>query len=210
MGSIIATKNESSNFTPIEPGSYIARCYSMVEIGTIETEYNGEKKKQKKVCLTWELPEELAVFNEEKGPEPYAVSKTYTLSMHEKSTLRKDLESWRGKAYTEEEARRVDITRLLGQPCIVSVVHQAGKADPNKTFVTVSSISKLMKGQKCPDQINPTRLLCFDEFNWEVFEKLSDYMKDKIKVSDEFKAMQEPTIVADHQTGNDELTDLPF
>jgi hypothetical protein len=54
--------------------------------------------------ITWELPTELEVFHEEKGEEPYVVSKTYTLSMHEKATLRRDLESWRGQGFTEKEA----------------------------------------------------------------------------------------------------------
>jgi hypothetical protein len=208
--SIIAEKPEGGNFIQIEPGTYVARCYSMIEIGTIPIEYNGEMKKQKKVSVTWELPTETAIFHEEKGPEPFVVSKTYTLSMHEKASLRKDLESWGGKGYTNKEAERFDITKLLGQPCILSIIHQPGKTDPSKNYVMISSISKLMKGQECPPQINPTRILSYDEFNWEVFDRLSDYMKDKIRLSDEFKAMQDPdqTVVETPETN--ELSDLPF
>jgi len=205
---IIAEKKEGGNFQQVEPGMYPARCYSMIEIGTIETEFNGEKKKAHKVSITWELPTEKAIFRDEKGEEPFVVSKTYTLSMHEKSTLRKDLESWRGKGYNEEEAKRFDITKLLGQPCNLNVIHVPGK-EAGKTYVQVASISPLMKGQTCPDQINPTRVLSFDAFDEKVFNELSDYMKDKIRTSDEFKRMQEP---AETKTdaGNDELSDLPF
>jgi hypothetical protein len=170
----------------------------------------GQKKRLHKVNITWELPTEVAVFKEEKGPEPFVVSKTYTLSMYEKANLRKDLESWRGKGYTDEEAQRVDITKLIGQPCILSVIHQPRKDDPSKNYVAISSISKLMKGQECPDQINPSRILSYDDFNWDVFESLSDYMKDKIKSSEEFQKLQEPSVVRDTETGNDELNDLPF
>ena len=186
---IIAEKREG-DFQKVNPGMYVARCYSMIEIGTITTEFNGETKKAHKVAITWELPTELAVFNKDKGEEPYVVTKTYTLSMHEKSTLRKDLESWRGKGYTDEEARRFDITKLLGVPCNLNVIHVPGK--DNKTYVQVASISPLMKGQTCPDQINQTRVLSFDEFNWDVFNSLSDYMKDKIKSSEEFQMLEEP------------------
>lgn len=206
---IYAEKKESGDFVQVEPGTYVARCYSMIEIGTIETEFNGEKKKGHRVSITWELPTELAVFNEDKGPEPFVVSKEYTLSMHEKATLRKDLESWRGQRYSDEETKRFDITKLLGQPCMLSVVQEAGKKDPTRNYVKVSSVSKLVKGLDCPPQINPTRLLSFEGFNWEVFDKLSDYMKDKVKSSDEFKAMQEPNQVNDNNE-NDELSDLPF
>lgn len=201
---IYAEKKEGGDFQQVEPGTYPARCYSMIELGTIETEFNGEKKKAHKVMITWELPTETAVFKEEKGPEPYAVSKTYTLSMHEKSTLRKDLESWRGKGFTEEEVRRFDITKLLGQPCLLSVIHQPGKTDPTKSYTVISSISKMIKGMECPAQINPTRVLSFEQFNWEVYESLSEYVKDKIKSSDEYKRLVEPQVV------RDEKSDLPW
>ena len=208
--SIIAEKPEGGNFIQVEPGTYVARCYSMIEIGTVKTEYLGKEKILKKVNITWELPTETAIFHEEKGPEPFLVSKTYTLSMFDKANLRKDLESWRGKKYEDDEAEKVDITKLLGKPCLLSVIHQAGKKDPTKNYVTISSISKLMKGQECPDQVNPTRVLSYDEFNWEVFDSLSDYMKDQIRSSDEFKRMQEPNQVRDIESGNDELSDMPF
>ena len=211
MGSIYATKPEQTEFAKVEPGTYMARCFSMIEIGHIDTEFNGEKKKAHKVMLTWELPEELAVFNEEKGPEPFSVSKTYTLSMHEKSTLRKDLESWRGKGFTELEAAKFDITKLLGVPCLLTITHQPGKTDPTKTYVTVSSISRLMKNQECPPPVNPSRTLSFNDFDWKVFEALSDYTKDKIKQSDEFRALQEPaTVHAEESDNNEKPNDLPF
>lgn len=206
---IYAEKKDNSDFIQVEPGTYVARCYSMIEIGTIETDFNGEKKQVHQVNITWELPTETAIFHEEKGPEPFVVSKTYNLSMHEKATLRKDLESWRGKGYTDKEAQRFDVTKLIGQPCILSIIHEPGKTDPSKNYVRISSISKLMKGQECPPQINPTRLLSYEEFNWEVFDKLPDWMKDKIRSSEEFKSMQEPSTVHDN-TDDNQLSDLPF
>jgi len=206
---IYAEKHEGE-FQRVKPGTYLGRCYRMIELGTIEEEYMGKPKKQQKVQITWELPTEKAIFDPEKGEEPFAVSKTYTLSMHEKSNLRKDLESWRGQGFTEEEAQKFDLTKLLGKPCLMSVIQQPGKLDPSKTYTLISSISPLMKGQECPEQINPTKVLSYDNFNWELFESLSDYTKDKIKSSIEFQMMQEPGIVRDTETGNDELNDMPF
>jgi hypothetical protein len=70
----------------------------------------------------------------------------------------------------------------------------------------------MMKGQECPEQVNPTRVLSYDNFNWEVYEGLSDYMKDKIKSSDEFKKLQEPAnIIAQGDNGSEVNEDgLPF
>ena len=82
----------------------------MVHIGKVEEEYLGEKKMQNKVRITWELHEEKKVFKEENGEQPFVLSKEFSLSMHEKSSLRKWLESWRGKAFTEDESKLSDST----------------------------------------------------------------------------------------------------
>lgn len=206
---IYAEKKEGE-FQSVKPGTYMARCYRMIEIGTIKEDFQGQEKMQQKVMITWELPTEKAIFDEEKGEEPFAVSKTYTLSMHEKANLRKDLESWRGKGFTEEEAKRFDLTALLGKPCLVSIIQQPSKLNPGRSYTVISSIMPLMKKMECPDQINPTKVLSYDEFNWELFESLSDYTKDKIKSSLEFRMMQEPSQIRDTETGNDENNDLPF
>lgn len=202
---ILAEKKEGGNFQKIEPGTYIARCYSMIEIGTIKEDYNGESKMQKKVNITWELPTEKAVFNTEKGEEPFVVSKTYTLSMHEKSTLRRDLESWRGKGFTEEEAKKFDITKLLGVPAMISVIQRPKKNDATKTVTDVSSITKPPKGYECPAQINPMRILSYDNWDDNTFASLSDWMKDKIRSSVEFRSMIEPAVITHKQENENDL-----
>jgi len=86
---ILATNTGTgNNFEPIEAGSYPARCYSMIHIGTIKENFQGDEKTMNKVRITWELPTELKVFKEENGEQPHVVSKEFTLSLHEKATLR--------------------------------------------------------------------------------------------------------------------------
>ena len=207
---LYAEQKESGDFITVEPGTYVARCYSMIEIGTIETEYKGKKKKQHKASVTWELPTETAIFHEEKGPEPFVVSKKYTLSMYKDANLRKDLESWRGKGYTDDEANRVDITKLIGQPCLITVIQKQRPDDQKKTYTSVENVTQMMKGQECPPQINPTRILSFDKWDDKIFDSLSDYMKDQIRSSDEYKHMQEPSQVNEHQDDTDGISDMPF
>ncbi len=201
---IYAEKHEG-DFQQVNPGTYVARCFRMIEIGTIKEEYQGQEKIQQKVMISWELPTEKAVFDITKGEEPFAVSKTYTLSMHEKANLRKDLESWRGKGFTEDEAKRFDLTVLLGKPCLLSLIHIPSKTNPGRNYTVISSIMPMMKGQECPNQVNPTKVLSYDEFNWELFESLSDFTKDKIKSSLEFQRLQEPGTVQDNA-----VDPLPF
>ena len=187
----ITATNSGSNkdFEPIEAGTYAARCISMIEIGTITEQFQGEEKRMRKVRITWELPTETKVFKEENGEQPYVVSKEFTLSMHEKATLRKYLQDWRGQAFTEAEAKAFDISVLLGKPCMLSVTHKVSEKN-GKTYAEIAGVSKLMKGLECPPQINPTTELSYDNFVWDTYNNLPQYLRDKIASSEEFQRMQ--------------------
>lgn len=207
----IIAENNGGNFTLIPAGNHVARCYEMIQIGTIVEKtglYAG--KESHKVRLTWETPDEKHDFGN--GLRPFAISKEFTLSMHEKSTLRKILESWRGKAFTEEEAKRFDITKLLGKPCMVNVIHK--KSGAGKDYADISSISALPKNFTCPDQVNKSQILSFDEWNETIFESLPGFIKDKIKSSKEFANLMNPgkTEAAPAPQASDEVdtSDLPF
>jgi hypothetical protein len=173
----------------IEAGNYIARCYQMIEIGTVKEDFQGQEKTLTKVRIGWELPTELKVFKEENGEQPRVISNEYTLSMADKATLRKHLEAWRGKTFSEEEAKNFDITKLLGVPCQLNIIHKASKKDASKVYEQISNVSPLMKGINCPAAINPIFVLSFDDWDVQKFESLPDFIKDKIKTSDEYKAM---------------------
>lgn len=193
----------------IPAGNYIARCYQMLQIGTVEELVMGTPKVLNKVRIGWELPTELKVFSPEKGEQPYSISKEFTLSMHEKSNLRKTLASWRGKDFTEEEAKCFDITKLLSVPCMVNIIHKPSKTDPSKIYEEIGSVSPMPKGVPCPPQVNDTLLLEYENFNWSLYESLPDFIKIKIQSSSEFKEMQLPQDRHMTET-NEPLDDLPF
>lgn len=193
----------------IPTGNYVARCYQMIELGTISETINGKTKILKKVRIGWELPEEMKVFNEELGPQPRVISKEYTLSMYEKSSLRKDLKSWRGRDFTNEEAESFDITKLLGAPCMINIIHKPGSKDPSKMYEEISGITSVPKSTVVPPQINPTFLLEYDSFDLDKYNKLPDFIKGKMKDSLEFAAMQTPNAIH-MQTQHEGLDDLPF
>jgi len=193
---IIATNEGGGNYTPVEAGTYAARCYQMVHIGTVEENIMGENKVMNKVRLSWELPTELKEFKEGEGEKPYSVSKEFNLSMHEKATLRKFLEGWRGKAFTEDEAKRFDITALLGKPCMLSIIHKETKA--GKVRAEINSISNMPKGMTCPEQINESYEFNYDSFDEEKFNKLPDFLKDKMRQSVEYAAATRPQEMVTH------------
>jgi hypothetical protein len=208
---ILAT-NTSTPREPIPAGNYVARCYQMIQIGTIMELINGEQKMLNKVRIGWELPTELKVFKEENGEQPYVISEEYTLSMNEKSNLRKMLASWRGKDFTDEEAKAFDITKLIGAKCMINVIHKASKKDPSRVYEKIGSVSSVPKGLDVPPAINQVSILEYDNFNFDLYNSLPDFIKDKIKGSIEFAAMQQPNAIHMKQqpamVGDDD--DLPF
>lgn len=176
-------------YSPIPAGNYVARCYSMIEIGTLNEMIMGNEKRLHKIRITFELPTELKVFNAEKGEQPCVISKEFTLSMNEKSNLRAFLTSWRGKAFSEDEATAFDVTKLLGVPCLLNIIHKQGRKDPSKTFDEIASATPLPKGMACPPQVNPTFEFSHSEWDWEKFNGLPNFLQEKIKQSEEYKAL---------------------
>jgi hypothetical protein len=203
----IIAENKGSDFVLAPAGNHFARCYAMVQIGTIkETSGIYAGKDQHKVRISWETPLECHDFG--KGLQPFTISKEFTLSMNEKATLRKMLESWRGKSFTEEEAKAFDITKLLGVPCMINVIHKtSGKGGQ---YADISSIATLPKGFAAPDQVNPKLELSFDNWNTAIFDSLPDFVKEKIRSSKEYKAMMQPGHTETPQSEPESIDDLPF
>ena len=205
---IVATTTGSQDFEPIPAGNHIARCYSMIHIGTILENVMGTDKLMNKVRIGFELPLETKVFNEEKGEQPYSIGKDFTLSMHEKSTLRKILESWRGKRFTEDEAKSFDITVLLGVPCMVNVIHKQSKSS-DRVYAEISSITPVPKGMVVPDQVNKTFEFTYTPFDKDKFDSLPDWIKTKCMSSLEYTQVMSPS----HQSALPDThvdDDLPF
>lgn len=206
----IMANNSGTNYAPVPAGTYAARCYSMIHVGTVLENYLGEEKELNKVRITWELPTELKVFREENGEQPYSVSKEFTLSMHEKANLRKFLESWRGRGFTDEEVKSFDVTKLLGKPCLISIIHKTSKQ--GSQYAVISSCSTLPKGMECPDQINPSFEFSWEMFDREKFDNLPDWLKDKMKTSNQYKLFIQPEHTEVNAESNNLATDddLPF
>lgn len=210
---ILATNTGGSTIQPIEAGSYPARCYSMIHIGTIDENFQGEIKTMNKVRITFELPTELKVFKEENGEQPHVISKEFTLSLHEKATLRSFLKNWRGQDFTDEEAKSFDIERLIGAPCMLNITHKKSK-DGTKTYAEIGSVSKLPKGLECPAQINPSYVWTYENFDQEKFNKIPEFLRQKMVTSFEYihaTTVANETPVYDAEVVSSEpQDDLPF
>ncbi len=201
--SLTVKESGGGNYPVIEAGSYPARCVGVIDLGIQHNDFNG--KDQERVRLVWELPtERVEVDGEDK---PRWLSKPYTASLHEKSTLRKDLDAWRGKPFTKEELAGFDLHNILNAPCILSVVNQEGKN--GGVYAKVGGISKVMKGMEVPPLENPTFSFDMDSDNAEaVLSTLPNWMQDEVKSSITWKA--KTTTATFTELTDEEDGELPF
>jgi hypothetical protein len=174
--SLTVKSSGNGDFEITPEGTYIGRCIKVIDLGTQTTTGQFGTKSQHQVMITWEL-----LDNEVKMQDgrPFAASQFYTASLHEKAKLRKDLEAWRGKKFTDEELEGFDLNNVLGAYCMLQVVHsQDGQ------YANVNAIMSF-KGNK-PVGVN--ELVVFDISNPDmaVFETLSDKMKAKIMAAPEW------------------------
>jgi hypothetical protein len=130
-----------ATFVPCPSGSHLAVCIDVVDLGLIATNFGGKTKTQHKVKIVWQVDEK-----REDGT-PFHASKRYTLSLHEKASLRKDLESWRGRQFTEDELDGWDVENVLRAPAMISVVHEAKNGT---VYGNVSAVMRPPKGVAVP------------------------------------------------------------
>jgi hypothetical protein len=178
MGLTIS-ENSGSTFKSAPAGTHVARCIRLIDIGTQHGEYQGKPSIKRQLIVMWELPNELM-----DDGKPFIASRFYTASLGEKANLRKDLEAWRGKAFTEQERLGFDMNKLLGQPCMLSIV------DKPSGGTKVGGVMALPKGTQVPPHSNDMWAFDIDDWNAERFAAMSDGVKRLIEASEEFKAMQ--------------------
>jgi hypothetical protein len=131
-------REERKNFKPVPAGTHAAICVSIVNMGIQNDSKFGPRRK---IYFRWELPGEQTSWRDKQGNEhhgPMTIGKSYTYSLNEKSTLCQDLESWRGKLFTDAERKAgVDVSDFLGKSCILGIVH---KGSGDKVFADVKTV----------------------------------------------------------------------
>lgn len=194
MSFIAKDSGGSGDFKKVPPGAYIGRCYSLIDLGTQLTNGQYGEKLQHKIRIGWEL------FGEDEqgnpltimidGKEmPMTISKSYTVSLHEKAGLRKDLAAWRGKDFTDEEAKAFDVSKLLGAYCMVN----ATTSETNgKTYTNVAGLTPLpgaLKNAK-PAAVHDNVIFDLDKPDMGVFNSFHEKLQEAIKKSPEWAKSQ--------------------
>jgi len=176
------TANQGSSIEPVENGNHHGVCVAVIDLGTQYSELFN--KSQPKVMLTWELVD-FPMVDENGKPNGFRlISKEYTSSLHEKANLYGDLVSWRGVDFTAEELAGFNIKKVLGANCLVNVVRVTKNS---KTYANVTAVAKLPKAMT-PKVATYQMLYDMDEDVMPIPEGIADWIKDKIKASQEYIA----------------------
>lgn len=171
---------------PVEPGVYMAICIGCVDLGE---QYNETFKNHSNKCLyIFELIGETIEVDGEMKPRQ--LSKEFAISSSSKSNLRKFIESWNGKSYTDDDFMELDLFDQIGKSCQLNVV-----LNDTKEYANIDNLMPLPRG--VPAFTTETAPVRWDMSAWddEVFKTLPEWIQDKIKKSTEYAADHAPETV---------------
>lgn len=131
----LMARRPPKTYTQAPEGLHRAVCVDVVNLGIVQGAYGPKHK----VRIVWQLD----AVDETHGRR-YDVARVYALSLHERAALRKDLESWRGRKFTEQELDGFDLDKLLGANAQVQVTHDL--SDDGTTYANVGTVVAPIKG----------------------------------------------------------------
>jgi hypothetical protein len=186
-------------------------------MGTQITTWKGVSKEQPKVMLQFEVHSEDAdgkPIVTDKG-EPMSISKNFTLSLSDMATLRKDLETWRGEKFTQEELRGFELKKVLGVWAMISVIKAMGNNGKEYTNIAaIMSVPPAIKKAGMPQPHNDLKIFSIDEPDMALFDSFSNGLREKIEKSPEWQARggsSAPAPAKAASSGFDDMDDdIPF
>lgn len=202
MGLTVADSGGGDFKLPPE-GNHLAVCFALIDMGMQESSYNGETKVQHKIRVGWELHTDERL---EDG-RLFSVWKNYTASLHEKATLRQDLERWRGRSFTAEELEGFDLKAVVGVPCLVQVTHKT--VEGGKTYANVTGVSSLPRGMPKPERENDLQVYDPDDPKYADASILPEWLQEKLGAQPA-KSPEQAYESMPEMTADEEFEDVPF
>lgn len=179
-------ESKGGDFKPTPEGQHEMVCCRVVDLGTHESEFQGQVRHPRKVLITWEIP---SIRTEIDGQDKPALhSERFTWSFHEKASLRKTLENWRGTPFKQEDfagpPNGFHIRKLVGVPCYAQIMHETGAN--GRTYANMTSIMRYPgKSDSWPKAESELIFFDLDDFDQATFDKLPKRIKATIAATPE-------------------------
>ena len=142
MSDTLVARGSNAQYQSHPEGQFVGQCVDVIDLGDKVEEFPGTPKKLVPKCaLVYRTGER----NSETG-EYIDIAREFTISMGDKSNLRKYLEQWRGKPYSAEVvAQGVPLHKLTGQHGLLTVAHKtSGQGRTYANIVSCVGIPKQM------------------------------------------------------------------
>lgn len=211
--SMIASDNGGQVIPKLENGVYAAISNAIIDLGLQKNKQYGTT--QRRFMLIWIILGEEVEINGEK--QPRTISKEYSFSLNEKSILRKDLQAWRGKTFSEEELRGFNILTILNKPCQLQIILEE-RGD--KKYNNIAGIISLPKGTEVTKLDNIYYFDMEDMESWDNYQKIPNWIQEKIKKAENLESTGFDKYIKNYEealkenTEETEITapedDLPF
>lgn len=201
----LPASNGGGDFKRAPAGSHIAICNLVADCG-LQPGSQAFPSPRRKLYIRFEIPAERIEYEKDgaKVEGPLTIGSFYTASMNEKATLRKHLEGWRGRAFTDSEAEAFDVAAIVGKTCMLSVIETE---HGGKTYSNIASIGAMPKGVQAAAAENP--LLVYVDDDPKVFARLPKWLQEKINAQ---LAPAKPAATESRAASSDEIDDdeIPF
>ena len=200
--SLIAKDSGNISIPNLEDGVYTAVSSMIIDLGVQRNERFD--KDQRKFMLIWNIVGETVDINGEILPR--TISKEYTFSLNEKSNLRKDLEAWRGQAFTEEELQGFVLTNILNKGCQLQIIN---KENNGKTFNNIAGIMALAKGMTVEPLEKVTVFDIEEESTWNAYDIVPQWIKEKIKKAVNLEQLGFDKYISEYEANKEGLGNIP-
>ena len=168
----------------LDVGSYPARLVRMIDMGVQpQRAFKGQDKPPAhEVDFTYELLDVFMLDKEgnELEDKPRWISESFPVYRLE-ADLAKSTKRY--KALDPNMDFDGDMSKLVGQPCMVTIVHGDNKKDPARPYENIGNVAvmRAKEAAKAPDLKNDPVVFLLDEPDMEVFNKFPQWIQDKLK-----------------------------
>jgi len=179
---------DSGSFLEVPTGMHLARCYRIIDLGTQKSTYLGVDKYLQKVMIQFEVHGE-----DDKGNplvtndgRPLSIAKSFNVTLADKSTLRKDLQMWRGRDFTSQELKGFELKNVLGAWAMLTVTQSESNGKTYTNIAAINPVPAKVKQAGLPEGVNELKTFSIEEPDMELFDTFSENLKNKIKSAPEW------------------------
>jgi hypothetical protein len=198
---LILSEKSTKERPLVEAGAHPAICYSVIDLGTQKSTYQGETKELKKLRISFEICDQNDDFEQvENGKvtiikKPLVCSAEFTASIGPKASLRKFIEGWLGLALNSKQLTSFKVADFLGKSALLNVVHKTSQTS-GKVYAAIGSASKMPKGMAVPERVNNLISYEIEQKQGGEFPNLPKWLQEKLLMSKELGAVK-PTVSED-------------